>query len=121
MPILSNINHAGEKFCFSSNWLSKKLQTSIAPIFTKTLAISIVACKVFGSSKSLTIRRKEGCCFVLSRLISFVVNEKKATSQPAIKKDNTKSSTAKKSIMPVVAGFRMFKKVKSILASNTEW
>ena len=42
-----------------------------------------------------TIRRKAGCCFVLSILISLYVSEKKATSEPATKKDMVNKSSAR--------------------------
>ena len=59
------------------------------PIFTKLLAMSIEASKIFGCSSRLTIRLKDGCCLVFKTLMSFDVSEKKATSLPARKKDNT--------------------------------
>ena len=57
------------------------------PIFTKLLVIKIAANKILGCSNKLTIRLKEGCFLVFKILISFDVNEKKATSLPARKKE----------------------------------
>ena len=74
------------------------------PMFTKLFAINMEASNVLGVSSRLTILLYEGCCLVLSILISFRVNEKKATSDPASKNDIKKSiMTTKKSIV-IAAG-----------------
>lgn len=73
-------------------------------MFTKLLAISMDASKVFGVSSSVTIRLKEGCCRVLSILISLSVREKKAISEPATKKEIKKSIMMVKRRIVVAAG-----------------
>lgn len=73
-------------------------------MFTRLLAISIDASNVFGVSRSVTIRLKEGCCRVLSILMSLSVREKKATSEPATKKEIKKSTMMVKRRMVVAAG-----------------
>ena len=49
------------------------------------------------------MRRKAGCLFDLSILMSLKVREKKATSAPARRKDKEKSITIRKISTPVVA------------------
>ena len=74
------------------------------PIFTKLFVISIEASNVLGLSSRVTILLKEGCCLVLSKLISFIVSEKKAISEPATKKEMKKRITTVKRSMVVAAG-----------------
>ena len=100
---------------------SKILEIRMMPMFTKLLVISIAASKVFGCSSKLTMRRYEGCCFVLRTLISFKVSEKKATSEPAIRKDKLKSITTRKRSTPVAAGVITRKEKGKLLRSMTEW
>ena len=59
----------------------------MAPKFTNTFETNMLACRVLGCSNKVTILRNEGCCRVLSVLMSFTLSEQKATSLPAIKKD----------------------------------
>ena len=82
-------------------------------ILTKLLAIKREAINAFGFSSNDTILLYEGCCRVLSIFISFSVNEKNAISDPAKRKDKTKStSNIKKRIVVVDAG------VMAIIVSN---
>jgi hypothetical protein len=73
------------------------------PIFTMQLDIRSEANKTFGFSKRVTILLYEGCCRVLSILMSFSVREKNAISAPEKRKDNTKSTTNTKTKMVVSA------------------
>lgn len=59
---------------------------------------------VFGRSRRETILLYAGCCLVLSTLMSFNVKEKNAISDPAKRKDNTKSTNRIKTSNVVAAG-----------------
>jgi hypothetical protein len=74
------------------------------PIFTKLFAISMDARRVFGVSSRVTILLKEGCCLVFSILRSLIVSEKKATSEPATKKEIKNRMIIVKRSMVVCAG-----------------
>ena len=89
---------------------SNTFEMRMMPIFTKLFVISIEASNVFGDSSSVTMRRYDGCFFVLSRLISLYVSEKNATSEPATRKDIRKS-VATITIRMMVAVGVMAKKV----------
>ena len=99
----------------------KVFDISTIPIFTKQLAISIEASSVLGVSSRVTIRLKEGCCLVLSILISLSVSEKNAIWEPATKKEIKKRIMTVKKRMVVAAG--VIAKNKSICWHNkfTEW
>jgi hypothetical protein len=71
------------------------------------------ACKVLGCSSKVTILLKEGCCFVLSALISFTFSEKKATSLPAIRKERMYNITAIKRSNTVAAGVKIVRRFKT--------
>lgn len=89
---------------------SNKLEIKMMPMFTKLLAISIEASKVFGCSSKLTILLKEGCFLVFKILTSFGLSEKKATSLPESKKDKRKR-TKTVTIKIVVAAEETIKKI----------
>ena len=74
------------------------------PIFTRLFAISIEAKSVLGFSSSDTILLYDGCCRVLSILMSFTVNEKKATSEPETKNDSKKRMITVKRSIEIAAG-----------------
>lgn len=80
------------------------------PMFTKQLEISMDASNVLGVSRRFTILLYAGCCLVLSILISLSVREKKATSEPANKKDS-RNSTNNVNTKTVVAAGVMAKSV----------
>ena len=88
-------------------------------MFTKQLAISIAANKVLGCSNNVTIRLYDGCCFVLSILISFCVSEKNATSLPATKKESTNNTSKAMAKTAEAAGFIDRKKTGKLIF-NTE-
>jgi hypothetical protein len=73
------------------------------PMFTKQFEISKEAISVFGFASSETILLYEGCCRVFSILISFMVNEKNAISEPEKRNDKTKSTSKTKTRMVVSA------------------
>jgi hypothetical protein len=73
-------------------------------MFTKQLEIIREAISTFGFSKRDTILLYEGCWRVLSMLMSFSVNEKKAISEPENRKDKTKSTNNIKTRIEVPAG-----------------
>ena len=98
---------------------NKKLENKMIPIFTKLLEISMLANKVFGCSSKVTMRRKAGCLFDLSILISLKVKEKKATSAPARRNDKEKSIRIRKISAPVVAAvIAIMEKEKKPLAES---
>lgn len=74
------------------------------PMLTRLFAINIEASSVLGFSSKVTILLYEGCCLVLSILISFSVSEKKATSDPATKNDIKKRMITVKRSIVVAAG-----------------
>ena len=74
------------------------------PIFTKQLEIRSETNRVFGFFNSATILLYEGCWRVLSILISLIVNEKNAISDPEKRNDKTKSTNKIKTRKVVAAG-----------------
>ena len=77
----------------------------ITEMLTKLFAMNRDAIKVFGSSSSRSIRLAEGCCFVLSRLMSRNESEKNATSEPdTINEMKSRNSSTKTSIVMAVCG-----------------
>lgn len=90
------------------------------PMFTKLLAISMEASRVLGASSKVTILLKEGCCLVLSILISLSVSEKKAISEPATKKEIKKRIITVKRSMVVAAGVIARNKIICWLNKYTE-
>ena len=68
----------------------------------------------------VTIRLNDGCCLVLSTLISFCVSEKKAISLPATKKESINKITAVNISTPVTAGTIASKLVGSNKPTVTE-
>ena len=101
--LISNIT-IGEILVSDKKLLMRKLVTRMAPRFTNTLAISMDACNILGCSSKCTMRRKDGCCLVLSRLRSFDVRENKATSLPAIKKESRNNKNAIMTKITVAVG-----------------
>ena len=88
----------------SSQLSMRILDINMIPIFTKLFVMSMAASKVFGCSSKVTIRLKDGCCFVFKTLMSFDVSEKKATSLPATRNEMISSITIIKMSMVVAAG-----------------
>jgi hypothetical protein len=62
------------------------------------------ASKILGCSSKCTILRKEGCLLVFKIFMSLEVNEKKATSLPATKKERIRSIKITKMSIVVAAG-----------------
>jgi hypothetical protein len=83
------------------------------PIFTKLLAISIVAESVLEFSNNKTTLLNEGIFLLFKMFMSLFVNEKNATSLPEIIKEN-KNKTKTVSSKIVVAVCEMLKKQTDI-------
>jgi hypothetical protein len=107
IPITFNKNDSkGSKPRDSTHSFIKELEISMMPMFTKQLAISMEASKVLGVSSKFTMRLYDGCCLVLSILMSLSVREKKATSDPANKNESRKRIKSIKTKTVVAAGVK---------------
>ena len=83
------------------------------PIFTKLLAISIVAESVLEFSNNKTTLLNEGIFLLFKMFMSLLDNEKNATSLPEIIKENRNKINTVKSKM-IVAACEILKKQTGI-------